>query len=156
MEALAAGASIAGLLGLAGQCITGAQKLQSLYRHVASASKSAAAILKDINSLLKTLDDVQELLKKIELKSALTPDDVQLTTLKLQLDDYNGDIGGWLETAQKFRSSTGGGTNAWFKRFWLATNKDCVKNVRVQIHQRRMEIAVALSTLGRYDIFSVP
>ena len=82
MEALAAGASIAGLLGLAGQCITGAQKLQRLYRHVASASKTAAAFLKDINSLLKTLDDVQELLKKIELKSALTPDDVQLTTLK--------------------------------------------------------------------------
>ena len=107
MELLATGASIAGLLSLARQCVSGAQNLWKLYRDVASVSRTADDFLKDVNRLLRTLYDVQNLLQRIEGQSALKLDGVQLTTLRLQLEDCESDFSTWLSTAQRSRPPSG-------------------------------------------------
>lgn len=122
----------------------------NLYRDVASASKTAEAFLRDTNSLLGTLHDVQNLLRKARsAHPRVALDEVHLTSLKLQLDDCNRDISSWLSVARKYRRHGSNGSKRWFKKFWIAINGDVVKNVRVEIHLRRAEIAVALAVLGR-------
>lgn len=149
MEVLGAVSGVAGLASLTGQCITGLQALRKLYEDIAAASKTVEAFLRDIDSLLRSLHDVRALLDKINAQAAPVVDDVSTLSLKIQLEDCNADIGGWLETARSFRPSNGKGGRAWFRRFWLAVNKDCVGTVRTEMHQRRTEIALSLSTLGR-------
>lgn len=149
MEVIAGGANVAGLLSLAGQCISGAQKLISLYQDVSRTSKTVETFIKDINSLLRTLHDVQYLLESIQEKSPYAFDDLHMTTLKLQLEDCDQDLSSWIGIAQA-NSPFGKGTRAWFKDFWLAVNKDPMKNIRSEIQKRRTEIGVALSVLGRY------
>ena len=96
MEALAAASSIAGLLSLTGQCISGAQKLVSFYQDIATASKAVTAFMKDINSLLRSLHDTESLLRSIEEKAPQAFDVIHLTTLKLQLEDCDNDVKMWL------------------------------------------------------------
>lgn len=149
MEVVAGGASIAGLLSLAGQCVSGAQKLINLYQGICKASSTVQAFLNDINSLLRTLSDVHSLLQRIRNHSPHAFDDLHMTTLKIHLEDCNEDLGSWLGVAQANRTF-GKGARTWFKDFWSAVNKDKVKNIRSEVQRRRQEIGVALSALGRY------
>lgn len=113
MEALAAASSIAGLLSLTGQCISGAQSLLSLYKNISSASSSVEKFLKDVNSLCRTLEDVRALLEKIQTQAPGLADEISLTSLRLQLDDCNIEIGSWLRAAQSTMPPDGKGTRAW-------------------------------------------
>ena len=153
MEVLAVGSSIAGLLSLTGQCISGAQKLVGFYQDISKTSKAVEYFLKDINSLIRTLNDAQVLLQSIKEKSPHTFDDLVMTALKLQLEDCNDDLGSWLKTAQSYRPSAfysgPSTTRTWFRKFWMAVNKDEVNNIRAEMQKRRNEIAVALTMLGR-------
>jgi hypothetical protein len=149
MEALATASSIAGLLSLAGQCVSGTQNLYSLYRDIAAISHTVEAFMKDVNGLLRTLEDVKALLEKIQRQAPGLADEVSLTSLKLQLEDCNHDIGSWLRTARSTQSVCCKGTRAWFRRFWMAMDKQSTTNVRADMQKRRIEVAVALSTLGR-------
>lgn len=149
MEALAATSSVAGLLSLAGQCISGAQNLCSLYRDITAISRTVESFMKDVNGLLRTLEDVKILLEKIELQAAWLADEVSLTSLKLQLEDCDRDIGLWLRTAQSTKPTGGKGSRTWFRKFWMAMDKEPRNNVRTDMQKRQIEVAVALSTLGR-------
>ncbi|KAK3710048.1 hypothetical protein LTR37_010479 [Vermiconidia calcicola] len=152
MEALAAASSIAGLLSLTGQCISGAQKLVSFYQDIATASKAVMAFMKDTNSLLRSLHDTDCLLRTIEEKAPKTIDVLHLTTLKLQLEDCDNDVKMWLQTAQRCEpaaSRSFRGMRSWFRQFISAVDKDSIRNVREEMQRRRTEIALALSTLGR-------
>ena len=149
MEVLAAGASIAGLLSLSGQCIAGARNLRNLYQDVALASKTADSFLRDINTLLSTLHDAEDLLGRMAAGSALTGLDVQTTTLKLHLEDCQRDVTAWLAEARSLRPSSGKGGKAWFRKFIVAANKNSISNVRTEMDRRRREIATSLSVIGR-------
>ena len=106
--------------------------------------------VQDINSLVRTLTDVQKLQDRIGETMSLDFTDLHLAILKLQLDDCNNEIAEWLATAQEFRPPGGKAGKAWFKKFWAAFNQNSVKNVSAEIRRRRSEIGVALSVLGRY------
>ena len=149
MEALAAASSVAGLLSLAGQCVSGAQNLHSLYRDIGAISHTVETFMKDVNGLLRTLEDVKALLEKIQHQAPWLADEVSLTSLKLQLEDCDHDISLWLRTAQSTKPIGGKGTRAWFRKFWMAMDKQSTNNVRADMQKRRIEVAVALSTLGR-------
>jgi hypothetical protein len=149
METLATASSVAGLLSLAGQCVAGAQSLRSLYQDIVAASHTVETFVKDVNSLLRTLEDVKALLKKIQHQAPELADEVSLTSLKLQLDDCNQEIDSWLRTAQSTKPVGGKGTRAWFRKFRMAIDKQSRNNVRADMQKRRIEVAVALSTLRR-------
>ena len=148
MEVLAVGASIAGLLSLTAQCVSGAQKLVSLYQHVTSVSSTVDKLLKDINSLLRMLHDVEHLLRRMESEATYESDNLHMASLKLQLEDCNIDLASWLQVAQK-QQRGGKGARARFRDFWATVNQDKVKNIRVDIQMRRVEVGVALSAIGR-------
>ena len=153
MEVLAAGSSVAGLLSLTGQCISGAQKLIGFYQDISKSSKAIEYFLKDVNGLTRTLFDAQMLLQSIKEKLPHSFDDVQMTTLKLHLEDCNDDFGSWLNTAQSYQpSASSSGTKStrmWFRKFWSVVNKDEVNNIRTEMQRRKNDIALALITLGR-------
>ena len=148
MEALAAASSVAGLLSLTGQCISGAQNLRSLCQDITSASKTVAKFAKDVNNLLRTLEDVRPLLERIELHPSLV-DQIGLNSLNMQVEGCFDEIGSWLHDVQSTKPTGGKGTRAWFRKFWVAVDKQSTKNVRADLQRRRTEILVALSTLGR-------
>ncbi len=62
MKAVAAAASIAGILTLAAQSISGVQRLRQFSSNVASASKTAQRFVYDLDLLLQVLQDVKILL----------------------------------------------------------------------------------------------
>lgn len=149
MEIVAAASSIAGLIGLTGQCIAGARNLRDLYQGVASASSTVSNFIGDINSLLQTLQDVQDLLEKFGSHNRTATDAVSLTTLTTQLDICNKDVSGWLATARAMPHASGRGGKAWFRKFWIAVNQGSVQSVRTEMQRRRLELVMALTTLGR-------
>ena len=149
MEALATASSVAGLLSLAGQCVSGAQSLCSLYQDIVAASHTVENFVKDVNGLLRTLQDVKALLEKIQNQAPSLIDGISLTSLKIQLEDCNDEIGLWLRTAQSTKPVAGRGGRTWFRKFRMSIDKQSKDNVRTDMQKRRIEIAVALSTLGR-------
>jgi hypothetical protein len=158
MEVLAVGASIAGLLSLTGQCISAAKELGGFYHDAQTGFEIIKHLLSDTNSLLRLLHDTEALLTEIRNKAPSSCDHIQLTSLKLQLEDCHIDLRGWLQTANACYQPSNGlikdGARAWFRKFWAAVNKDKVKNVRSEMQRRRLEIALALSALGRYEVFA--
>ena len=91
---------------------------------------------------------MQALLERIGEKKCLDFHDLHLTTLKLQLENCDREIGVWLTTAQNYRPTDGKESKKWFRRFWAAFNQSEVKNLSTNICQRRSELALALSILG--------
>ncbi|KAK5127558.1 hypothetical protein LTR85_006898 [Meristemomyces frigidus] len=147
-------ASAAGLLSLAGQCITGAQALREIHQDMSSASKTVDAFLKDIDAMIKTLHAVEDLLKVVETRYVpyVSPGS-DLATLSACLEDCKRGVHMWLATARQFRPATGKGATSLFRKFWTAANQRSVKTVRADIQQCRQNLTLALSTLGRmFDV----
>ncbi|KAF2235147.1 hypothetical protein EV356DRAFT_566570 [Viridothelium virens] len=105
MEAIAAAASVAGLLSLVAQC----------------------AIAHETTEADGSLD---------------------IASLQIQLEDCLGDISSWIKTARDIRPSSSPGANSWFRRFWVAVNKESVSNIRQEISRRRIEISTSLLILS--------
>lgn len=152
MEVLAAGSSIAGLLSLAGQCVAGAQALRDLYKDMTTASKTIETFVKDVDAMIGTLFDVEALLNKLKEQSSIEVDRHHFINLSRFLDDDKRAIQTWLATARSFPVARGKGARAWFRKFWATVNQNSVKNIRADIESRRLNLTVALSTLGRYAI----
>ena len=150
MEALAASASVAGLVSLAGQCVSGAQTLRNLYRDIKTASKTVDGFLKDLKNLLRTLHEVNALLAKLNAVSSPNTDPSSLENLKTQLEDCRSDLDGWLAMSQAYGRATGRGARAIFRKFWIAVNQDTVKNITMAMQRRRVELMVSLVVVGRF------
>lgn len=149
MEVIAVAASIAGLVTLAGQCVSGMRELQGLYQDIASASKNVEALMRDIESLLRSLHDVQRLLEKINADLKESIDEINTLSLKIQLEDCQSSLMVWISSARSLQPVHGKGGKALFHRFSTALNKKSVHNIRKEMQQRRLEIVVVLTTLGR-------
>jgi len=100
MAVLAETASIACLLSLAGQCVSGIHELRSLY--LCNASTTVQILLKDVESLLRTLHDVQDLLQRVDGQAELNMDTVHTASLRLQVEDCDVNVGAWLSTTRSF------------------------------------------------------
>lgn len=151
MEVIAAASSFAGIIGLAGQCVGGLENLKNLFENIAGASKTVDSFLRDINSLLRTLHDVEVLLDTVSKKNTAIEANAEVASLQIQLEDCSQDISNWLKTARDLRPSPGRGTKSWARKFWVAVNQESVRGIRQEINCRRVEINTSLLVLSTYD-----
>ena len=146
MEAVAAAASIAGIITLVFQSIDGLVKFKELFDDAASASKTIDRLLDDINGLIQLLEDVQNVAEKLEAKKG---EQQNFASLDLKLADCSKDIHVWLSTARILRPSAEHGGRAWWKKIRLAVNKDAIQTIRNEIGRHRQLISLSLSVFGR-------
>ncbi|KAI9694883.1 MAG: hypothetical protein M1822_000499 [Bathelium mastoideum] len=148
MEAIAAGASVVALISLAGQCVSGAESLKDLFSDVKSASKTVESFLRDINGLLKTLHDVENILDTISKE--IQPDEpgADVASLKIQLEDCLRDVSHWIQTARELRMASKKGAKSWVASFWVTVNKKSVGSIQQEISRRRAEITTSLQVLS--------
>ena len=145
MEAVAAAASIAGIITLVFQSIDGLAKFKELFSDVSSASKTISGLLVDINSLIHVLEDVRNVLEQFEAQKA----NKNYASLDIKLADCSKDIQVWISTAKILRPPSEQGGKAWLKKFRLAVNKNAVQTIRHDISRHRQIISLSLSVLGR-------
>lgn len=153
MEAVAAASSIAGIVSLAGQALSGIVKLRGFFQDCASASKTIDRFLRDLNSLIQTLEDVKEIVSKLEKTVAVTFDTKTiLSSLQIQLEDCAKDVYEWVKVAgaqhPEFASARGG--KARFKKFLVAVNKESLTDIFKEICSHKENITLKLSVIGRY------
>lgn len=148
MEIISASASVAGLLTLAGQCVSGTVKLIQLYEATKQARQRSADFLADINSLLRTLHDVQILLQKIRSEASHDFHDLHMATLKMQLEDCDNDLRAWVAAAQAHEPG-GRSTKRLVKSIWSTVNERKSENIGLKIQKRKADISLALTALGR-------
>lgn len=146
MEAVAAISSITSILSLVGQTLNG---IIILFEDCESASKSITSFLKRINDLIQCLQDVQELMKKLEESPSKAVSDTILASLQIQLDDYSKDVHMWLETGRELIPDSSTGTKAIFKNFLVALEKQKVKDIYEEISAHKDNINTKLSVIGR-------
>ena len=147
MEAVATASSLAGLISVAGQGIDGIIKLRNLYLEVASASKTIAFFLHDINSLLRVLYDVEKLLCMISASDQPDGLDLDAASLQTQLELCNQDVFKWLKKARDLRPASS--YVGWQKKIWVGINQGPIKNIREEISRHKQTIELSLSILGR-------
>lgn len=149
MEAVAAVSSIAGILSLVGQTLNGIIILRGLFKDCESASKSITSFLKRINDLIQCLQDVQELMKKLEESPSKAVSDTILASLQIQLDDCSKDMYMWLKIGRDLIPDSSTGTKAVFKKFLVALEKQKVKDIYEEISAHKDNINTKLSVIGR-------
>ena len=145
MEAIGAASSIAGLVGLAGQCVSGIITLKNFYSDMASACTTISHFLRDLNALLTALSQVEEVCRKITDPVS----NFVISPLYIHLEDCKKDVFKWLETARDLRPACDKGRRAWFKKFWVAGNQNAVDSIRREISRHQQGIALNLLILGR-------
>lgn len=146
MEAVAAAASIAGIITLVFQSIDGLVKFKELFDDASSASKIIARLLDDINGLIQLLEDVQNVAEQFEAKKG---EQQNFASLDLKLADCSKDVHIWLSTARILRPSAEQGGRAWWKKIRLAVNKDAIQTIRNEISRHRQLISLSLQVFGR-------
>lgn len=145
MEGVAAAASIAGILALVGQTIDGLEKLKEFYAKLATASRTVDRFLQEINSLLRALNGIEEILAKLPDGKA----DIHAASLRVQVEACSTDTFDWLKKAQELRPSTNKGGKAWFKSFWIVAGKDKVDDIRTELSRHRHALNTSLALIGR-------
>ena len=145
MEVVAATASVAGILTVVGQGIESIIKLREFYAALSEGSRTIEKFLKDINNLLQTLHGIRDLLKKWPQEKT----DVNIAALSVQVEECSKDLFNWLDTAKAMRPASGKGGKAWFKKFWIAANKNRVKDIRTEIGRHVQTLNVSLALIGR-------
>ncbi|KAF4633145.1 hypothetical protein G7Y89_g4979 [Cudoniella acicularis] len=147
-----AAATVAGVIGLAGQTVDGIVKLHGFFKDVAAASRTIEKFLQDMNFLIKTIEDVRSLLGKIST-TLPTSTDLKVVALEYQLQDCSKDVYRWLNIARDYHPDFSTGSKASFKKFWVAANKVAVSGISQDINHHRHGIVASLAVLGRsFDI----
>jgi len=148
MELLAAASSVAGILSLTGQTIAGITSLYGFFQDCSVASRTIGRYLKELTSLKQTVEDVNELIGKLE-KDIDSTRGTGLASLKIQLEDCLEDVGKWLEKAQKSHPLSSRGTRSSFKKFLVALDKQNIKDTFGDIACHKANIRLSLSIIGR-------
>jgi len=159
MDVVTVAASIAGILGLAGQSINGIIQLRGLFLDVASASRTIERFLRDINSLLHVLHDLERLFSHLSASEFDGTPSTNSASLQVELEDCRRDVFDWLKIARDLRPASNKGRKSWFKMFWIGINQDSVDNIRVELERHRRAIQLNLAVIGRYltkQIFTLP
>ena len=148
MEAVAAVSSVAGIVSLAGQALDGILKLRGFFKEYGSASKSIDRFLRDLNSLIQTLEDVKDVVLKLENVSTFGAKSV-LSSLQIQLEDCSKDVYDWVRVGGEHRPQSVSGSKAMFKKFLVAVNKECIADIFKDIESHKHNIGLKLSLIGR-------
>ncbi|KAK5692116.1 hypothetical protein LTR97_011290 [Elasticomyces elasticus] len=145
MEGLAGAASVVALIGLSGQCISGAERMISFCNEVRGAEKRVQRLHDDINSLLRSLQDAAELSEKLQQNVPATGAQAKITSLRFHLDDCDKAFVGWLEIIGKHQQKD---KPTWFKQVWRALNRTLRDDLHNELSRRRDEINLTLMTIG--------
>ncbi|KAG8531405.1 uncharacterized protein KY384_003034 [Bacidia gigantensis] len=145
MEAVAAAASIAGIITLVLQSVDGLIKFKEIMSDSAFASKQINGLLGDINSLIQVLNNVRDVLEQFEAQKK----NKNFAQLDIKLADCSKDIHVWLSTAKLLRPSSESGGKALLKKFRLAMNKDAIQAIKTEINRHRQVMLLSLAILGR-------
>ena len=151
MEAVAAASSVAGIVAIAGQALEGIIKLRGLFKDCASSSKAIDRFLRDLNSLIQTLEDMRWIVTAIEgaILGCLDCKPI-LSSLQIQLEDCSKDVYDWLRMASEQHPKFASGSKATFKRFLVAANKESIEGILKEIESHKGNIRLKLSIIGRY------
>ena len=150
MEAVAAVASIAGIITLAAQAIDGLQRLRSFFTEISTASKTISRLLSDINSLIGVLHNIDNVLNHVETGRK----NQNFAALDIKLEDCTKDVKVWLETAKELRPGGEKGGKAWVRRARFAAKAEVVGRIREEIGRHRQALCLSLSVFGRLVIFT--
>ena len=150
MEAVAAVSSVVGILSFAGQALNGIVKLRGFFNEYASASKSIDRFLRDLNSLIQTLEDVKEIAVKLDDVSGFDAKSM-LASLEIQLEDCAKDVYHWVRIGGDNRPESVKGCKAVFTKFLVASSKDSMVDISRAIASHKDNINLKLSAIGRYD-----
>lgn len=148
MEAVAAAASIAGIITLAAQAVDGLQKLHALFLDISTASKVISRLLADINSLIGVLHNIENVLNQAETQRR----NQNFAQLDIKLDDCTKDVTSWLTIAKALRPTSEKGGRAWVKRARLAGKGEIVGRMREEIGRHRQALCLSLAVFGRLVI----
>jgi len=148
MEAVAAVSSVGGIVSIAGQVLSGIRKLREFFKDYGSASKSIDRFLRDLNSLIQTLEDVKDVVLKLENVSTFGAKTV-LSSLQIQLEDCSKNVYDWVRVGAEHRPQSVSGSKAVFKKFLVAVNKECMTDIFKDIESHKDNIGLKLSLIGR-------
>ena len=151
MEAIAAAASIAGIITVVGQSIDGLIRFSDFFSDVSSASKTITRLLNDINSLIRVLEDIRDVLEQARARQR----DQNLASLDIKLEDCAKDVQVWLATARLLRPGSDSGGKAWLRKFRLAVNSTAIQTIREEIGRHKQTLCLSLAVFGRYIISSL-
>ena len=148
MEAVAAAASIAGIITLAAQAIDGLQKLHTFLADISTASRTIARLLSDINSLISVLNNIDHVLNQAETQRR----NQNFASLDIKLEDCTKDVTAWLATAKALRPGGEKGGRAWVRRAKLAGKGEIVSRIREEIGRHKQALCLSLAVFGRLVI----
>lgn len=156
MEAVAAAASVAGIVALSGECLTAILKIRNFYSDITWASKDIDAFVKRIDSLSKVLEGVKEICASIESTEPSSQPTFNIAGLQFQVEDCAKDLNRWLEIGQKLHPTKWPegperGTLATFRKFRAAADKRSVKGMQEQLASSERAINSCLAVIGRSD-----
>ncbi|MCJ1286620.1 hypothetical protein MMC26_005966 [Xylographa opegraphella] len=149
MDVISVASSIAGILSIVGQSIDGIAKLKQLFSDISIASKTIDSFLRDINSLLHMLNDVEAILSQIDKRKYSGAIGVSTASLQVELEDCLKDVFIWLRVADGLRPPSDLGARVWFKKLWVAINQNSVKGIREDIGRHKLALQVNLALVGR-------
>lgn len=146
MEAVAAAASIAGIITVVGQSIDGLIKFSDFFSDISSASKTISRLLNDINSLIQVLENIGNVLEHARARRK----NQNFASLDIKLEDCAKDVQIWLATARLLRPGSDSGGKAWLRKFRLAVNNTAIQTIREEIGRHRQTLCLSLAVFGRY------
>lgn len=149
MEVVAAVSSIAGIVALAGQVLSGIVALQGVFDTYIQASRTIEKFVSALKSLLDTIQEVKDLVQKLERASTFIAKSI-LLSLQTQLEDCSQDVLQWAQVARANRvGRTGSSFDTVFKKFLVALKKDSIDTIFKEIAAHQDSISIKLSVIGR-------
>ena len=145
MEAVAAAASIAGIITVVGQSIDGLIKFSDFFSDIASAPKTINRLLSDINDLIQVLEHIRNVLEQARARRRHQ----NLALLDIKLEDCAKDVQVWLATARLLRPGSDSGGRALLRKFRLAVNSTAIQTIREEIARHKQTLSLSLAVFGR-------
>lgn len=151
MEVVAAVSSIAGIVALAGQILSGIVALQGVFDAFTQASRTITKFISALKSLLDSVQDVKDLVLKLEQAKTFIAKSI-LTSLQVQLEDCSKDVAQWVKVANSSQPKSGkpSSFDTVLKKFLVALKKDSFDGIFKEITGHKDNISIKLSVIGRY------
>lgn len=151
MEVVAAISSIAGIVALTGQILSGIVTLQGVFDAFSQASRTITKFVSALKSLLDSVQDVKDLVLKLERANTLIAKSI-LLSLQIQLEDCLKDVDQWVKVAGSSQPKSGkpSSFDTVLKKFLVALKKDSFDGIFKEIADHKDNISIKLSVIGRH------
>ncbi len=151
MEAVGAAASVAGILGLVGQCLDGILKLRAFFESTKRAPKTIKGLMEELAALDSILEQVRTLVKGIQDRQRdLGPaPSTLLDELRDHVRSCEQDACEWARVAKDLDPGSWTGLKAFFRKAKVAAGQNLFSEFRNKIADHQRKISVGLSVLGR-------